>query len=77
MHKFIPSCVPWLSRPIPWWNRHCEMAWQKKMNVWHSIDGHKFHKASLYAAHVYSAAFQSYQAHLYHVFTHFRNCVLF
>ena len=60
MHKFIPSCIPRLSRPTLWWNRHCEVAWQKKMRVWHSADGCRFHKASLNAAHVYSAAFQSY-----------------
>ena len=55
-YKFIPSCVPKLCRPTPWWNHHCEVAWQNKIEFWHSADDHRFHKASLNATRVYSAA---------------------
>ena len=62
--KFVPSCVPRLCRPTPWWNRHCETAWRRKMKFWHSADNDGFHQASLTAAHVYSLAIQNYQARL-------------
>ena len=62
--KFIPSCVPRLRRPTPWWNRRCEAAWQRKMKFWHNPDDVRFHQASLSAAHIYSSAIQSYQARL-------------
>lgn len=25
--KFVSSCIPRLSGPIPWYNHHCEIAW--------------------------------------------------
>ena len=31
--KFVPSCKPRLFRPTSWWNRECETAWQKKMEL--------------------------------------------
>ena len=62
--KFVPSCVPKLCRPTPWWNRHCEVAWQGKMKLWHSADSDGFRLASLSAARVYSTAIQNYQARL-------------
>ena len=46
-HKFAPSCVPKLCRPTPWWNRHCEVAWQEKMKLWHIADSNGFHLESL------------------------------
>ena len=70
-HKFVPTCVPKLCCPTPWWNRHCEVAWQEKMKLWHIADGNGFHLASLNAAHVYSRAFQNYQTRLR---TTLRNC---
>ena len=36
--QFIPSCVLKLSCPTPWWNRHCEAAWQTKRKFWHKSD---------------------------------------
>ena len=70
-HKFVPSCVPKLCRPTPWWNRHCEVAWQEKMKLWRIADSNGFHLASLNAARVYSRAFQNYQTRLR---TTLRNC---
>ena len=45
--KFVPSCVPKLSQPTPWWNRCCETAWQRKMDFWKNGDSAGFHQASL------------------------------
>ena len=62
--KFVPSCIPRLSRPTPWWNRACETAWRKKMEVWKNKDLVGLRQASVQATTVYSEAVGKYQSKL-------------
>ena len=57
--KFVPSCVPRLSRPTPWWNCDCETVWQKKMECWKSGDSARFCRVSLRATSIYTRKYQT------------------
>ena len=35
--KYVPSSVPTLSRPLPWWDAKCERAWRRKKRA--HLDG--------------------------------------
>ena len=60
--KFIPSCVPKMIRPTPWWNRYCEGAWQWKLFYWSNHDNDGFRRATSIAARVYARAFRDYKS---------------
>ena len=62
--KFVPSSIPKLSRPTPWWNRDCETAWRKKMDLWKGDDSAGFCRASHRATSVYLKAVRKYQISL-------------
>ena len=56
--KFVPSCVPKMIRPTPWWNRYCEGAWQRKLFYWSNHDSDGFHRATSIATRVYARALE-------------------
>ena len=35
--KYVPSSVPTLSRPLPWWDAKCERVWRRKKRA--HLDG--------------------------------------
>ena len=63
-HQFVPSCIPKMVRPTPWWNRYCERAWQWKMSCWNNHDDDGFRRATSIATCVYARAFRDYQSHI-------------
>ena len=63
-HQFVPSCVPKMVRPTPWWDRYCERAWQWKMSCWNNHDDDGFRRATSIATCVYARAFRDYQSHV-------------
>jgi len=63
--KFVPSCIPRLSRPTSWWNCACETVWRKKMKVWKNNDLEGLCQASILATAVYFKAVGKYQSELW------------
>ena len=59
--RFVPSCIPKMIRPTPWWNHHCDRAWQRKMLHWKNCDVIGFHCATLIATRTYARAFKDYK----------------
>ena len=48
-------------RPTPWWNRHCQRAWQRKMFHWNNCYFTSFHHATFIATCTYARAFKDYK----------------
>ena len=58
--KYVPSKIPKMRRPLPWWNLQCERAWLKKKEAFDSGDRKIFAVRKKKANKIFKKAFYSH-----------------
>ena len=55
--KHVPSTIPTMKRPVPWWNKMCQKAWEKKQHAFEKAEKKEYYIRSKKANKVFKKAF--------------------